>query len=224
VTAVVVLIAAIVVALFAYLGYLNWQQEQRRQQLLFGWATTNNYSYAQEDDSLCVEWAGPPFGLGDHQRATNAIRGQAKEPFVAFDYSYQTHSNTSRSGQTTETHRFHVVAVQLPGVLPMVQVTPENLLTKVGNAFGLTDIELESEDFNRRFRVHSDNPKFASDVLSPRTMTALLALPPAMWRIAGNSILTWSPGRLQPSTVTSALSMLQTIVDGIPSFVWEDHT
>ena len=90
--------------------------------------------------------------------------------------------------------------------------------------FGPDDIELESEDFNRRFRVHSDDRKFACDVLSPRTMEALLARPDARWRIEGVDILTWRDGRITPDAVASMTFDLQTVVAGIPSFVWKDHS
>jgi hypothetical protein len=88
---------------------------------------------------------------------------------------------------------------------------------------GLSDVELESEDFNRRFRVHASDPKFASDVLTPRTMQALLAQDCVSWRIRGTDILGWYGGKMEPAGVQAAVATLQTVVDGIPSFVWHDH-
>ena len=217
-----VLLAALPVG--AYLAYRSWQQEQRRRQLLFTWATKNGYAYTREDDSWCARWTGDPFGDGDHRKAENVVTGHANRPFAAFDYSYETHSSDGRGGQSTQTHRFAVTSLQLPTYLPVLQVTPENLLTKMGHALGLDDIDLESEDFNRKFRVHASDRKFASDVLTPRTMQALLARPPVSWRITGTDILTWSEGRLSPLAVTRATSTLGLVLDGIPSFVWKDHS
>jgi len=114
--------------------------------------------------------------------------------------------------------------LQLAAFLPTLQVTPENVLTRIGHSLGLDDIDLESEDFNRRFRVHASDRKFASDVLTPRTMQSMLARPAVSWRIAGTDILTWVDGRMTPLAVTKALSTLELVVDGIPSFVWKDHS
>lgn len=206
-----------------YFAYRSYQANQKRKALLFTWATNSGYQYAVEDDSMCGRWNGDPFGEGDHQRAQNVITGTAKAPFSAFDYSYETHSSDGRGGRTTTTHHYCVTALQLPSYLPMLQVTPENVLTRIGHTLGLDDIDLESEDFNRKFRVHANDRKFASDCLTPRTMQALLTRPDVSWRISGTDILTWAEGRMSPSSVLKDLSTLQLVIDGIPSFVWKDH-
>ena len=207
-----------------YFGYRSWQQEQQRRALLMTWATNSGFAYTVEDDSWCSRWNATPFGEGDHRRARNVVTGAYKtHPFVAFDYSYQTHSSNGKGGQTTTTHHYVVTSLQLPTPLPQLQVTPENLLTRFGNALGLDDIELESEDFNRKFRVHAADRKFACDVLSPRTMQMLLSRPALSWRIHGSDILAWQDGQLTPAMCLSTTSQLQDIVDGIPSFVWHDR-
>src|SRR3954453_1707074 len=194
-------LAALPVA--GYLAFRSWQQDQRRKGQIRTWAANNRYTYEAANDGWCERWTGDPFGEGDHRRAENVVSGAtASRPFSAFDYSYQTHSNNGRGGRTTTTHRYCVTSVQLPAYLPLLQVTPESVLTGIGHALGLDDIDLESEDFNRRFRVYANDRKFASDVLSPRTMQALLARPAQSFRITGSDILTWADGRMSPLAVT----------------------
>jgi hypothetical protein len=208
-----------------YLAYRSWQQDQRRKQQIRTWATNNGYTYEAENDAYCERWTGEPFGNGDHRRAENVVNGStAGRPFIAFDYSYQTHSSDGKGGRTTQTHRYTVTAVQMPTFLPTLQVTPESVFTRMGHALGLDDIDLESEDFNRKFRVHANDRKFASDILTPRTMQALLARPATSWRISGNDILSWADERLSPLLVTKSASTLELVIDGIPSFVWKDHS
>ena len=206
------------------LAYQSWRKDQRRRQALQTWAAKNGYSYVPEDDRWCERWNGNPFGEGDHRRAKNIVTGTAKAPFAAFDYSYQTHSSDGRGGSSTTTHHYAVTALEFSTFLPTLQVTPENMFTRIGHSLGLDDIDLESEDFNRRFRVHANDRKFASDVLTPRTMQALLARPALSWRITGTDILSWAEGSLNALGITEALSTLQLVVDGIPSFVWKDHS
>lgn len=209
----------------AYLAYRSWRQDQRRKQQIQTWAAKNRYAYEAENDAWCERWNGDPFGDGDHRRALNVVNGAtSKRPFIAFDYSYQTHSSDGRGGRSTQTHHYVVTAVQLPTFLPLLQVTPESVFTRIGHSLGLDDIDLESEDFNRRFRVHANDRKFASDVLTPRTMQSLLARPTMSWRINGTDILAWSEGRMNPLLVTKATSTLELVIDGIPSFVWKDHS
>lgn len=211
--------------LAGYLAYRSWQQEQKRRELLMQWATNSGFGYTVEDDSWCARWDGTPFGEGDHRKAQNVVSGRADQwPFTAFDYSYQTHSTDGQGHTTTTTHRYVVASLQLPGYLPRLQVTPESVFSRIGNVLGLDDIELESEDFNRRFRVHATDRKFASDVLTPRTMQALLATPDISWRIDGTDIICWQDGRMSPATVLALTTPLRTVVAGIPSFVWKDHS
>ncbi|MEZ5191462.1 MAG: DUF3137 domain-containing protein [Nocardioides sp.] len=61
-----------------------------------------------------------------------------------------------------------------------------------------TDIELESEDFNRAFTVTCSDRKFASDVLHPRMMEFLLAHTEASFRSDRRYVLTVSAGRAFP--------------------------
>ena len=222
--ALLVVVVALGLAAVVYFGYRSWQQEQKRRELLMMWATNSGFTYTVENDSWCDRWHATPFGEGDHRKAKNVVTGTHKDrPFVAFDYSYQTHSSDGKGGQSTTTHHYVVTSLQLPTFLPQLQVTPENLMSRLGNAFGLEDIELESEDFNRRFRVHARDRKFACDVLTPRTMQMLLSRPMLSWRIDGSDILAWQDGKLSPSLCLATTSQLQDIVDGIPSFVWHDR-
>lgn len=213
------------VPLVAFLAYRSWKQEQERRDLLFQWSTHNGYTFVVEDDGWCNRWSGAPFSEGDHRRARNVVTGHIGDrPFAAFDYSYQTHSSDGKGNTTTTTHHFVVASLQLPTYLPGLQVTPESVFSRIGNVLGFDDIELESEDFNRHFRVGSRDRKFACDVLTPRTMEALLKRPSIGWRIEGTDILGWQDGELTPSEFVSMTGTLQTVVAGIPSFVWKDNS
>lgn len=100
---------------------------------------------------------------------------------------------------------------------------PEDLVTRAAGAAGLlSSIDLESEDFNRRFRVLASDRKLASDVLTPRTMQFVIAAQPEAWRLQGRHILSWHPGRQEPAEVVRTCAVLGRVLDGIPSFVWED--
>ena len=212
------------VPLAGYLAYRSWKQEQQRRAMVLQWATNSGFGYAVEDESWCNRWNAAPFGEGSDRRARNVVTGLSSgRSFATFDYSYETQSTDAQGRTTTTTHRYLVTTVQLPAYLPRLQVTPENVLTRIGNALGLDDIELESEDFNRRFRVSSNDRKFACDVLTPTTMELLLARSAPSWRIDGPDLVAWEDGRVTPARVLATLDVMGSIVTGIPTFVWHDH-
>lgn len=210
-------------AAVAGVAYWQWQRETRRRSQLAQWAAANNWTLTARDDSYCTRWSGMPFGLGDRRRARNVLSGTWRgTPFVSFDYSYRQRTNSTRQ-TASASYRYAVSALRLPAYLPTLQVTPENLLTRLGEALGGSDIELESEEFNRAFRVHCDDAKFASDVLTPRTMQLLLSRPHFSWRVEGADILWWQDGEQHPAAVTAAVTTLRDVLAGIPAFVWHDH-
>jgi hypothetical protein len=198
--------------------------ERKRRERLMQYAVMRGWTYVGEDPSLVDRWPGEPFGRGDHRRARNVLTGtEAGRPFTAFDYSFQTHSTDSKGNRSTTTHHWNVVAVPMPGWLGTVQVVPGSVLDRVAGAVGLLqDIDLESEDFNRRFRVSASSPKLASDILTPRTMQYLLSVDAEAWRTCGSHILGYSQGRLDPAEVVRTCAVLDRILDGVPGFVWKD--
>ena len=198
--------------------------ERKRRERLMQYAVNRGWQYAAEDPLLADSFTGAPFGKGDRRRARNVLRGQENgHPFTAFDYSYETHSTDSKGNRTTQTHRYGVVVCPLPGPLGTVEVAPEDMFTRAAGAVGLVgDIDLESEEFNRRFRVRASDRKLASDLLTPRTMQFLVSLQSEAWRVQGRHILSWRKGRLDPAEVVRTCAVLRRVVDGIPSFVWKD--
>jgi hypothetical protein len=227
---------------FAAIAAYSFWSNDKRQKELAAYAASNRWSFAAEDDSLTTRWHGTPFGEGDRRRARNVLSGTSRgRTFVGFEYQYDTESSTGTIGggstgtilgtnlgtsnRQRTTHHFFVVTVRLPTFLPSLEVTPDNFLTRAASAVGIgSGIELESEDFNRHFRVTARNPKFASDVLTPRTMQAMLSSAQGLcWRIEGTDVVSWGNGHLEPVALLSRLSNLNGVVDGIPDFVWHDN-
>ena len=205
---------------FAYLG---WLQAKKRRELLMQFAAGQGWTWVPRDDQFAQRFDGAPFGTGDHRKALNVLQGQWRgRPMVAFDYSYETHSTDSQGHRSTTTHRYAVCALALDAWVPRVEVVPEGFLGRIGTALGAQDVELESEDFNRRYRVRAADPKLAYDVLPPRTMEALLARPALHLRLSGADAVCWEDGSHSPAELLARLDALAVLLDGIPSFVWSD--
>src|SRR4051812_27513540 len=220
-----VLLLLLVIAAVAVVFVYQWRANQKRVQQLADFCLAKGWQFIDRDDGLATRWDCPPFFQGRNRQARDVVTGtvgRPLRPFVAFDYSYVTDSNNGKT-TTSETHRFAICALRLPTYLPSMCVTPENPLTRLGNVVTGDDIELESEDFNRRFRVQCPEPKFASDALPPRTMQTLLARKSLHFRIQGCDVVCWESGVTTPVALLERLSTLTAFVDGIPSFVWHDY-
>jgi hypothetical protein len=195
---------------------------------LTAWAQANGWSYTEQADELTGRYLGAPFGQGFRRTARHVLSTtMAGRPVVAFEYSYKERRGSGKNRRTV-TFTFAVVATSTPASRPTLQVTHEHLGTRLLNAVGLDDLELESEEFNRTFRIsasrRADSAKFAYDVLHPRTMEWMLADPRARelaFRFERSDILTWEDGRLQPDRAAWAASYLLDVVDRVPEFVWK---
>ena len=200
-----------------------WRAHQQRRARYLAFAAERGWSYTPRDDSWVDRFAGEPFGRGSSRRASHVLRGSyGGREAVVFDYRYVTSSGAGQA-QTTQTHRFSVCALQLPVPLPRLELTGENVLTRLAGALGIDDVELESEDFNRRYRVRADDRRFAYDVLHPRAMEQLLALPTLNLRLSGADAVLWDRGTWALEDVPDRLAVLARFVDGIPAYVWTDR-
>ena len=205
-------------------AYVKWRGEQARREQLLGWATANGWRFAATNTVITNGLNHHPFDEGDHRRSGNVITGShGGRDFSAFDYSYRTHQQTGSGGREATTHHFAVCTVVLPTYLPDLVVTPENMLMRVGQSMGLSDLELESDEFNRAFRVQAGDPKFASDVLPARTMQLLLAHRGISLRIDGRFLVGWRQGETSIAGISDQLAALCGVAAGIPDFVRRDY-
>jgi hypothetical protein len=221
-TAAIVVLAVIAVV---GLGWLSYHQAKKRREQFAAFAASQGWTYVPSDQSLTGQWEGEPFGQGDHRRAINVVTGPFQgRPIVAFDYSYQTHSTTSNGRRTTTTHKYGVVAMRMPGALPWLQVEHEGIFGgAVANALGFRDIQFESEQFNRTFRVKAADDRFGHAVVHPRMMEMLLARGEIGWRFAGDTVLGWSRGSHDPNQLMWRLDLLMQVIGQVPAYVWRDY-
>jgi hypothetical protein len=223
ITPVLVIVLAVVIGVGV--AYVNYVQAKKRREAFAAFAAEQGFAYVPENDSLAGQWAGTPFQTGDHWRARNVLSGSFQgHNIVAFDYSYQTHTTNGKGQRRTTTHKFGVVVLQLPAPLPHLEVTHEGIFGgAVANALGFADLQFESEQFNRAFRVKADDPRFGHAVIHPRMMELLLSRGEIGWRIEGNSLVGWDSGPHAPVEVMNRLQLLQLVVDNVPPYVWRDY-
>jgi hypothetical protein len=198
-----------------------WWFARQREKRLREFAAQIGWRYVGTDPNLRDRWKGMPFGTGSSRRVSEVLVGTyAGRPAVSFQYRY-----TTGSGDDRQTHTFHVIALSLPVWLPGLQLTPQGLGARLAMAFGGQDIELESADFNKAWRVEARDAKFASDVLHPRTMERLLRADARglSLRLEGGDVLCWEAGSHDIDVLAARLGVMSALADGIPRFVWLDN-
>lgn len=197
-----------------------WVQKKRHERFR-AWALRIGWTYAESEHGLAGISSGQPFGVGGSRKATEVLRGRFESyPAVSFTYSW-----TTGSGKNKSTHHAHVVALALPTYLPTVEVTPEGLGARLAKLVGVQDIQFESDDFNRAYRVAAPDERTGHAIVHPRLMERLLrtdALGTA-WRIDGTWILSWDSGETNLDRLAPRLGVLAAVVRSIPRHVWLDH-
>jgi hypothetical protein len=147
----------------------------------------------------------PAFGPG-HRAAT------------LFDYTY-----TQGSGKSSTTYKVGVAHVPLPVLLPDLRLSGEGVLSRLASSVGFRDVEVESVDFNRRFRVGADDRTHAFDVLHPQMIAFLLAQPFDDWELTRGRLLLHRRGHWQLDEYDGVLRTIAQFLTLVPDYVRRKH-
>jgi hypothetical protein len=214
------------IVLVAGLAYLSYRANQRRKAALQAFALRHNLYFTERDDSILVRWEpyGGAFDDGFDHQARNIIHGEWEGRHVnAFEYRFHTwETQTDGQGHTTQTKQSHdrgVVALETGYFFPLLSVNSENMFTRMVGRLTGSDINLEWEDFNRRFTVRCPDRKLATDILTPQMMELLMREPRTGWTLVGPDIMLVTQGSLDPDSVLVTLQLLSRSIDLIPEHV-----
>jgi hypothetical protein len=185
----------------------------------FGFYGHPDWQLIGRDDTLISKYDLTTAGFG--HTTEKVIRGSNDGlPIEAFIHRWKTQRTetyTDSNGRTktrtvTENHSEVVTAIMMPFSFPMLSV---------GGGWGGKKVRFESEEFNDRFTVRTDNPKFASDVIHPRTMEFLMAAQPPGFRIAGNR-MRFSVDKHDTQLIGFCADFAHEFFGHVPSFVWKN--
>ena len=214
---VVVIVLAIASAIF---GYIRTQQ---RRKAFAAWAAQHGYTYEIRDDRYNDMPWGDPFGNGFGRSAQDVLTSTTdRRRVLCFTYLYKTRSSNGKTS-TTQSHWFSIYSLGMPKALPELRVEPEGFLSTIARAIGVHDIEFESEDFNRAFKVKGGDRKFAYDVINPQMMQFLMDTRAPGFATLGPDIVLVQSGRMDLESVLPTVGYLDAVVARIPRFVWEAH-
>jgi hypothetical protein len=154
---------------------LQFKARQARVRGVMALAQRIGFSFTTDDVDHVVDMPFALFSKGDGRRVELVISGTHDGlPMRMFDYWYYDQNSDGRGGRSRSYHRFTCALATIPAACPRLRVGHEDFLTRLGDHLGLRDVELEYDDFNRRFRVKCDDQKFAFSLLDGKMMEWLL--------------------------------------------------
>ena len=185
---------------FSFYGHPDWQ--------LIG-----------RDDTLIAKYELTRAGFG--HSTEKVIRGANDGlPIEAFIHRWktertETYTDSEGHSQTrtvTEDHSEVVTAVRMPFTFPLLSV---------GGGWSGKKVRFENEEFNDRFTVRTDDPRFASDVIHPRTMEFLMARQPPGFRIQAD-VMRFSVDKHDTELIGFCADFAHEFFGRVPSFVWKN--
>ena len=166
-------LALAVVALVV--GWWRWRRGAARERRLMLLCQHAGLDFAPVD--LFGDTAWLPFPMFGRAKSgtENVVWERARGTEIrAFDFWYE---DPAEDRPVTPRRRLTCAVVPLGASAPRLRVAPRDLEDDVRAVLGLREIELELEEFNRRFVVQTEDERFAVSFLEQRMMEALLALP-----------------------------------------------
>ena len=116
----------------------------------------------------------PMFGAPKHGTENVVWDRRLGDDVHAFDLWYVEPADERGSGVR---RTLTCAVVPLRSSCPRLRVAPRDVADEVARAFGGEEVRLELEAFDRRFRVETEDVRFADAFLDQRLMGALLRLP-----------------------------------------------
>lgn len=119
---------------------------------------------------------------------------------------------TTQSG--TSTYRFLVCVVTVEGSYPPIEVVERSGGSQLWRWLtGPADTEIGVPEFDERYRIASESPEVARQVVGPALVAAHVAGSVPPWSLYGSDLLAYWPGRLDPATALPCLDAVLHVAD-----------
>lgn len=212
-----ILFIVLVVFLAVAIAVLAYRAQQKRREEFFMLANKLGLTYSRQDPFETTDYPFDLFSRGDRRAAENMIYGVTNGLDVRlFDYYFVEDHTDTRGNRTSSTYRFSCALAELDAMCPHIALEHEGLFSGLARHLGFHDIEFESDEFNRDWKVHSDDKKFAYAICDARMMQWLLDEGGvAQYEVNGTLILCYTK-RVSPPEYENLLEVLRRFRAHIP--------
>jgi hypothetical protein len=204
----------------AVLAYVQSQRKLERQRQLGAFALGLGLGFSIEDPFQTLE---EPFALlqrGDGRGVENILWGKWQGVALrAFDYWFYEESTDSKGHRSKSYSRYDCVLAPVEARCPPLQISEENVFTRLADALTFRDIEFESEEFNRRITVKGPDERFATAFCDAGMMAWLLEHADGyVFEVVGDQLLC-ACRRLKPAEMMQLFGTAITFRQQIPAVV-----
>ena len=155
-----------------------------------------------------------PFALFDEGDRRGITWTMSKPGLVVCELWY-----VEKQGENQRTYRFTCAIKNLSTRWPHLLIRRESLLGGVRDALGFRDLQFESDEFNKRFYVKCDDPRFASAFVDARMMAWLLdSTGKARFETTGQWLMCATP-RVPSAEISGVIEYLEAFRNQIPAVV-----
>jgi hypothetical protein len=218
-------VAVMAIALVLGLGLLyGAQHRNRRIRAMIPTARAHGLEYSGGDIYGTTQVAFPLFRAGDGRLVENVMSrtGANGLDVRVFDYAYYTEQKDEYNRIHKRWEYFNCAMARHNGLWPLIHISRERVVDKIGQTLGLPDIDLESEEFNRRFRVQCEDRRFATALLHPLMMEFLMATEGRLtFETKGRWLLVIAPRLDMPVEMVGLLGVADEFLRRIPNVVWD---
>ncbi|MEX2422117.1 MAG: hypothetical protein WD670_09905, partial [Actinomycetota bacterium] len=195
-------------------GWWRWRRRAERQRSLVFLCQRAGLDFAPLDLFGDTTWLPfPMFGRPQHGTENVVWERQRGTGIRAFDYWYE---EPAEDRPVTPRRRLTCAVVPLGASAPRLRIRPRDLDDDMKAVLGLREIELELEEFNRRFAVETEDDRFAIAFIEQRMMEALLALPDGVTVDVNEDVILLSAPELPAEQVLRLYDAAVAIHERIP--------
>lgn len=181
-----------------------------------GFAVVVRPSRVAQTDLFAPFSAAPPLkhgAKGIRWGATGTLGGR---PVRIIEHLYMVHTGKSSHAVVNT-----CIAITGGGSWPFLTLATENFLHRLGEKLGVRpDIDLDSEEFNRRWRVRCEDEGFAIAILDPAVQAALAGSNAADWWCFGGPgglVCLGRTAAADAAVITEMLSRFEAVVGAMPA-------
>ena len=145
------------------------------------------------------------FQRGNRRRINNLIEGDSGAvELQVFDYCY-----TISRGKKRKSRKQTVASLKSPQLnMPSFSIRPENVLSRIGSAMGMQDIDFDSHPkFSKMFEVTGEDEQAIRNFLKPSVLDYFENHPRISLEASGDTLFFYVPRRrVEPDEIKDLLS------------------
>ncbi|MBI1332388.1 MAG: hypothetical protein JST12_05790 [Armatimonadetes bacterium] len=188
---------------------------------------TRGWFRSRKEDAPIAEFSDffPLFKTGSSPRIPRALVGKDEQGTYWYlcDFSYDEHTTTTDNRSDTRTFWYSVVVGMVPMQLPTMHLRPETGMDRFGKMLGNREMEVESEEFNRRYFIKTSDERMSLDLLHPTAIETLLRQPALEWQMNGPFAMLYLLGHISADDYEGLMGCLKQFLDKIPEYYRQDH-